>query len=202
MILVADPFDLLGLAPTASSADVRAARRRLAKRLHPDHGGDISSMQDVNRAFELAMRAVRDRAEVAPTAADVDAADVSMRATERSRGHEAHDAADVPRAAWWIDEDRPSFTIDALPVVAFEALLEVALRIGDVVADDSPYLFDVELRGAYACTCRVELVPDAGSSTVSLTVMGADREHWPPAAEAVRDLWISELNAPPDEDGR
>jgi hypothetical protein len=210
---VPDPFEVLGLPTSATLADVRAARRRLAMLLHPDHGGDSSSMQDVNRAFDLAVRAVRerrsaDRGAVERTS-DRDAvatddgwptSSASAAAAEPSDATAvAHDRAgsaddEVPRAVWWFDEDRPSFTIDALPVVAYEALLEVAGRIGSVIVDDPPYLLDVVLSGRYACTCRVDIVPDAGSSTVSITVVGPDREHWPPAAEAVRDLWIRELN--------
>ena len=42
----------MGLEPGASVADVQAARRRLAKRAHPDAGGTAAEMQVVNAAAE------------------------------------------------------------------------------------------------------------------------------------------------------
>ncbi len=50
-----DPFEVLGLTRQASLDEVRAARRTLAMRLHPDVGGDIGQMQEVNVAFEAAV---------------------------------------------------------------------------------------------------------------------------------------------------
>ncbi len=47
-----DPFGVLGLGPDATSDDVRAARRELAKRHHPDRGGDPAAMQAVNEAAD------------------------------------------------------------------------------------------------------------------------------------------------------
>ena len=66
----------------------------------------------------------------------------------------------------------PSFVIDALPAEAFEALLVVTSWIGEVLVDEPPYLLEVHLHDPAPCWCRLELVPDAGSSTVSLTVAG------------------------------
>src|SRR5215475_7371451 len=58
-----DPFAVLGLAPTATLAEVRAARRRLAKEIHPDLGGDDGRMREVNRAFDQAVRRLLGRPE-------------------------------------------------------------------------------------------------------------------------------------------
>jgi hypothetical protein len=111
--------------------------------------------------------------------------------------------------------------IEALPAEAFEALLVVTSWIGEVLVDEPPYLLDVHLAPPYDCWCRLELVPDAGSSTVSLTVAGVDRADpvggvddvegderddvvdgaSVPDVELIRDLWVRELNrlggAPP-----
>ena len=92
-----------------------------------------------------------------------------------------------------IEWDAPSFTIDALPAEAFEALLVVAATLGDVIDDDPPYVLECLLGDPVACWCRLELVPDAGSSTVSLAVGGVDHAAHPPA-EDVRDVWVAELN--------
>ncbi len=99
-----------------------------------------------------------------------------------------------PSGAPRVQHDIPSFTIDALPAEAFEALLVVASWIGEVAVDDPPYLLEARLDDPVPCWCRLELVPDAGASTVSLTVAfdvppsdGVD-------AETVRDTWVANLN--------
>ena len=68
--------------------------------------------------------------------------------------------------------DVASFTIEALPAEAFEALLVVSTWIGEVLVDEPPYQLDVVLEEPYACWCRLDLVPDAGATTVSLTLAG------------------------------
>ncbi|MFP3900159.1 MAG: J domain-containing protein [Acidimicrobiia bacterium] len=59
-------YDVLGLAPTASAAEVRAAYRSAARDHHPDAGGDPGRMQAVNAAWAVLgdpeRRATYDRA--------------------------------------------------------------------------------------------------------------------------------------------
>ena len=92
-----------------------------------------------------------------------------------------------------MEHDVPSFTIDALPVEAFEALLVVTSWIGELLVDEPPYLLDVHLYEPGHCWCRLELVPDAGASTVSLTVASIGGVP-APDVEAVRDAWVAHLN--------
>ncbi|HEX9259528.1 MAG TPA: hypothetical protein VF855_08310 [Acidimicrobiales bacterium] len=175
-----DPFAVLGLAPDASLADVRDARRRLAKDLHPDVGGDGERMREVNRAFDQAVRSVRERERPA----------TRPRPARRSRS----DPPPRPGGwARWVEHDNPSFTIDVLPAEAFEALLVVASWNGEVLVDDPPYLLDVHLYEPAECWCRLELVPEAGATSVSLTVASPSARE-APAVEAVRDLWVGMLN--------
>ena len=87
----------------------------------------------------------------------------------------------------------PSFTIDALPAESFEALLVVTSWMGEVLVDDPPYVLEVHLTEPSPCWCRLDLVPDAGGSTVSLTVAGIDGATTPDP-ESVRDLWVANLN--------
>ena len=47
-----DPFPVLGVGPDATLDEVRMARRRLAARFHPDHGGDATRMGEINVAFD------------------------------------------------------------------------------------------------------------------------------------------------------
>ncbi len=104
-------------------------------------------------------------------------------------------ATDPPAGASMVWQfDHPSFTVEALPVAAFEALLVVATWIGETIDDDPPYRLDVALGDPSPCWCRLDLVPDAGSTTVSLTV-GTERGTPIPDTDAVRDVWINGLNA-------
>jgi hypothetical protein len=47
-------WHFLGLQPGASRHDIEHAHRRLAKLLHPDHGGTNEDMVRLNEAYELA----------------------------------------------------------------------------------------------------------------------------------------------------
>lgn len=92
----------------------------------------------------------------------------------------------------------PSFVVEALPVETFESLLIVAAWLGEVIDDDPPYRLDVRLAPIEGFVpadtwCRLDLVPDAGASTVSLTAatpLGVG----PPDVEALRDVWVHALN--------
>lgn len=52
--VTADPFAVLGLAPTASEAEVKAAYRAAARRLHPDAGGDGAAFRELAAAAKRA----------------------------------------------------------------------------------------------------------------------------------------------------
>jgi hypothetical protein len=174
-----DPFTVLGVDRGAGEEELRAARRRLAQSLHPDHaGGTTEAMRTVNVAFQEALARLGhpDGRTPAPTG---DHGEASVRPARRPSGPVAHDVA--------------SFTIEALPAEAFEALLVVSSWLGDVLDDDPPYQLDVLLGEPFRCWCRLDLLPDAGASTVSLTLAGVDGRGVPDL-DAVRDAWVSELN--------
>lgn len=168
-----DPFDVLGLPRSANQAQVIEARRRLAKSVHPDSGGNVESMQRVNLAAEQALA----RLSTAPTTP-----------TRRSNPGQGQQTVVVPTR-----HDHPSFTVEALPVEAFEGLIIVASWIGELVDDDPPYRIEVRLRDPGPGWCALDLVPDAGASSVSLSV--ASEPGWPqPDIDRVRDVWIDGLN--------
>jgi len=176
----ADPFATLGLSATASAEDVRAARKELAKRHHPDRGGDSTDMRTVNEAADAALARIAERRpEPASGESRRDPSAPNLTADERIPGRVAR--------------DMPSFTVEALPVETFEGLLVVASWIGEVLDDDPPYRLEVHLHEPSECWCRLEVVPDAGASTVSLTVAGFDDVPAPDIV-AVRDLWVEQLN--------
>lgn len=175
---MSDPFVVLGLDDTASADAVRHARRSLAKRHHPDAGGDAEMMRTINQAAGRALQAIHGR--------------TSSESGAEPRSPNAGEERPRPEPTG-VTRDAPSFTVEALPAETFEALLVVANWIGDVLDDDPPYRLDIHLREPGPCWCCLELVPDAGASTVSITVAsepGLDT----PNVELVRDTWVEQLN--------
>jgi hypothetical protein len=169
------PFEVLGIPADSDEAAVRKAFRERAQQLHPDVGGDDRSMAALIEAYRAAVAAVR-----SPEAQA--AVPVGRGARRRPRGN---------RRA---EHDIASFTVDALPVVAFEALHMVASTLGDVSDDNPPYMIEFLVRDAETLWCRCDLVPDAGSTTVAVTVYPAGEEPLV-RVDAMRDLLIAELNA-------
>jgi len=171
-----DPFRLLGLSPGASADDVRRARRDLAKDAHPDVGGDANQMRSINDAAAAALKLIAEGVPVSPEPRSDDAAAPSGSNWEPTR------------------RDMPSFTVEALPVDTFEALLLAAAALGEVEDDDPPYGLDVLMSAPLGCWCHLSVVPDAGASTVSIAVAPEPESVLPPI-ERVRDAWITELNS-------
>jgi hypothetical protein len=178
-----DPFAVLGLDDRATVEEIRSARRRLAFEAHPDRGGDARRMQQINEAHDAAVAELAHRAAAAddPVAPAPDAPPPS--------------SGPSPRRGRVVDHEAASFVVHCLPVDAFEALLVCASWLGEVVDDDPPYRLDVHLEVPASCWCRLDLVPDAGASTVSITVAWLEDTAWPaPTVEEVRDVWIGALN--------
>ena len=176
--MVDDPYAILGVDRGAGEQELRAARRRRAQELHPDHaGGTTEAMRRLNLAFERAMADA-----TAPIGPPEPAADVPPPPTPP-----------VPRPGGRVAHDVASFTIEALPVEAFEALLIVSTWLGEVLVDEPPYQLDVALGEPFECWCRLDLVPDAGSTTVALTLASLD-DRPVPDLDAVRDALVADLN--------
>ena len=181
-----DPFARIGLPATASADEVRAARNRLAKVQHPDVGGDGEAMQELNEAVVDALRLISRRDAAAPAGPATEPDPVEPDSTDPEWTG--------PRI------DIPSFTVEALPAETFQALLAAAQQLGSVLDDDPPYRLDVELSPGVVAAgdpmvgtilCRLDVVPDAGASTVNLLIAG---EVGLVPIERVRDLWIAALN--------
>jgi hypothetical protein len=174
-----DARRLLGLDDDADAEAVRAARRRLAKQIHPDvEGGSNEAMRRLNEAADEVLHGLGG-VEVAPRS--------------RSRPEQPTRPPRRSSSRARFDHDVASFVIEALPAVAFEALLVVTSWIGEVVNDEPPYQLDVLLIDPLRCWCRLDLVPDAGASTVSLTIAAMPEEALPDIDD-VRDLWVASLN--------
>lgn len=179
---------MLGLAASATERDVVEARRRLAKRAHPDAGGSVEQMQRLNDAADAALRAI-----AGPRPAS--GRPPRRRSDPPSWSSSASSSTAPPwsQAPGHVRRDHPSFTIEALPVEAFEALLVVASWFGDLIDDDPPYALELALTEPLGGWCRLDLVPDAGASTVSVAVAGAHGQP-APSVEAVRDAFVAGLN--------
>lgn len=159
-------FALLGVTSDVTAEHLRRAWHARARQAHPDAGGDAALMQQVNAAYDLCRRHV----EQGVTAAE-------------DRWEQ-------------VTRDAPSFVIEVLPVVAFEALIVATSWLGEMLVDEPPYLLEVHLHDPAPCWCRLELVPDAGATTVSLTVSAVEQGPTP-SAIAVRDRFVTVLNELP-----
>ncbi|NND74347.1 MAG: hypothetical protein HKN44_05020 [Ilumatobacter sp.] len=178
-----DPFRDLGLERSADADAVRAARRRLAKEHHPDTGGDEGQMRRINAAAADALQAI-EAPPGSPPPRSPTPADGPLTPDDPASGFDGQPTG--------LTSDVPSFTVEALPAETFEALLVVATWIGEVLDDDPPYRLDTHLFEPVPCWCRLELVPDAGASSVSITIARTGAAL--PSLEAVRDVWVDQLN--------
>jgi hypothetical protein len=188
-----NPFEILGLDANATASDVRRARRELAKHAHPDLGGSHALMQELNEAAAAALSLLSERSDAAVDPVDADAT-TSAPSTSIHRLRVTEPT--VRRVGRWIGHDESSFVVHCLPVEAFESLLVVASWIGEVVDDDPPYRLDLLLTEPGECFCRLDLVPDAGASTVAISLAHIDGAAWPPPTlDEVRDALVAGLNA-------
>lgn len=151
---------LLGLDETYSENDLKRARRQALVSRHPDHGGSLEALD----AVESAVRAL------------------SQFGLDRTR----------TSTESWVQRrsEKPSFVIDVLPVEAFEVLLLAAAELADVVDDDPPYRLEVRMHEPRDTWVIFEVLPEAGGSTVFLTVESPNGIN----LDDVRDAWIDAIN--------
>lgn len=170
-----NPFVVLGVDESATEQDLRQAWRHLAVRAHPDAGGSHEQMTQLNQALHLCLIQVRERAQ------QIEPIKKTLRPVRRR-----------------IAQEMSSFTVNVLPVECWHALEIVAATCGPTIAAEPPYLLefflqDSPLENAIQSWCRCDLVPEAGSTTVHVTVGSAD-ELSAPELDNVRDFLVAELN--------
>ena len=170
-------YQLLGVTRSSTVSEIVAARRVLAREFHPDRGGDPQHMALINLAFDAIIASLGEESDEQTTS------------TTTTQGSQVDIAtSDSVSKFSRFSVDRPSFTINALPVVAYEVLLLAARVLGDISSDEPPYLLEVQLEDPPMTWCRLEIVPDAGSSTISFVI---DKEI---DAQLIRDLWVTTIN--------
>jgi hypothetical protein len=184
-----DPFVVLGISQNSTVEEIRIAWRNKARTCHPDVGGTVQDMQQLNEALELAVLYVLQGGKnrnggIRDTAG-----------AHEATSHVHSDSSKNSRRASWarISRELASFTIDCLPVEAHEALLIAVSWHGDVVVDESPYLLEAIVRDPYSCWVRFDIVPEAGASMVNVAVATALGEQ-PVSSEDIRDLFVDSLN--------
>jgi curved DNA-binding protein CbpA len=179
-----DPFVVLGVSAGATPQEIRLAWRQLAKKCHPDAGGDAQQMVLLNDALAQALEAMHELPSSTETR-DHTRSSSLRRNTPEERTHR-------------VRHDVSSFTFNVLPVESFELLEIVANSSGSVIESDCPYLLEFSLEtfgDAFTSSdwCRCELVPEAGGTMVHLTIGGlATSTHLD--VEVVRDELIRCIN--------
>ena len=97
-----DPYTVLGVAPSASSAEIKAAYRALVKQHHPDAGGDQQRILALNAAYEIVgdreRRALHDRSRAVGTGASAAATAAVGRAARSASAQAARGDAEL--LAW------------------------------------------------------------------------------------------------------
>jgi hypothetical protein len=165
--LTQDPFRILGLGHDASETEVRARFRELALREHPDVGGDPAVMARLIAAYRSAL-----------VLASAPRAPGGVMPLRRARS----------------ERDASSFTVDVLPVEAFEYVRLAAAALGEISDEEVPYALEFLVRAGETVWCRCELFPDAGSTTVAVTVAPAGPEPLV-RVDGMRDLLVAEINS-------
>jgi hypothetical protein len=179
-----DPFVVLGISAGSTPQEIRLAWRQLAKKCHPDAGGDAQQMIQLNEALAQALEAMND---------------LSSSAENHSHTRSSTLRRDIPEEkSHRVRHDVSSFTFNVLPVESFELLEIVANISGSVIESDCPYLLEFSLEtfgDAFTSSdwCRCELVPEAGGTMVHLTVGGLATSTYLDV-EVVRDQLIRYIN--------
>ena len=172
----------------ATAAGVREARRRLAKVMHPDlvagGGGGAGAVAEASARLALVNHAV-----------ELALADLAARGPELAEAGGA--TADVPiPVSWSEDAEEVTFTVDHLPVDAFELLVLAFSSIGDPKVVDEPYLLEGQVDDPFLGIARVELAPEAGGSLVTVTTWPFPRATTPaPTAGQVAGRLLWEVRA-------
>ena len=176
-MIAEEAFGLLKISIGSSSDEIRRAWRIQSTVHHPDTGGSNESMIRLNQALEVALG----------WCANSQVSDTLL------GGMEAY-----PVMAHRVRRDVSSFTVNVLPVECWLALEVVASLCGPTIHEDPPYfleflLQDSSLPFSRDSWCRCECVPEAGATTIHLSIGNIGGSDVPDIDE-VRDFLIEQFN--------
>ena len=176
-MIASEAFSLLAVEPGSSVEEIRKAWRQQSVLFHPDTGGTNEAMIALNNALEIALEWSPEQDIEASIDGDLKKASSAVHRLRR---------------------DVSSFTVNVLPVECWHGLEIVAALCGPIIQDDPPYLLefllhDTSLPHSLHGWCRCECVPEAGGTTVHLTV-GSAHENEMPNIDEVRDYLVEQLN--------
>jgi hypothetical protein len=188
-----DPFKALGVTRDATLDEIRAAWKMQARSHHPDTGGTVQDMQHLNEALRLAVMELKKAA--AGTQSNGDTADArdDFTTVKSSSHNNQRDTRRTRQRVRRVSRDVSSFTVECLPVETFEALLIAISWYGEVVLEESPYLVEAILTDPCQCWVRLDIVPEAGASMVSVIVATYDGAV-EVLSDHIRDLFVTALN--------
>ena len=171
------PFEILGVLPGASATDIRNAWRKKAAHSHPDVGGSHAEMVELNEALVQALSWVR----------------TTKSKVEASRNQSTHRPG-----KGFVSRDMSCFTVDALPVDAWRILHLCASECGPILDEEEPYLLefmmhDTSIPELRTVVCQCEIVPEAGSSMVHVSVFSDVGKT--PDVEFIRDYLVGIINS-------
>ena len=159
-----DPYEVLGVGPGASNADIKAAYRRLAKELHPDARGGSAAMharfQEVTAAYnQLKDEAARRRFE---------AERLSETVQRRHKPQPAFEETATPAAT------APGSQTEDVFAELFEGIKNAGKRVFRARGEDRTYRLSVTfLEAANGARRRVKL---EGGRTVELAVPAGTKD--------------------------
>ena len=176
-MITSEAFSLLAIEPGSSVEDIRKAWRQQSVLFHPDTGGSNEAMIALNNALEIALGWSPEQV-----------------VENVVQGESKKASSSVHR----LRRDVSSFTVNVLPVECWQGLEIVAALCGPTIQDDPPYLLefllhDTSLPNSLHGWCRCECVPEAGGTTIHLTV-GSAHESELPNIDEVRDFLVEQLN--------
>ncbi len=138
-----DPYRVLGIPPSASAAELRAAYRRQARRRHPDHGGSTEDMARLNAAYAALRNDRAGRAPAGKERAGTPTQDAPARCSPPDQRHAGASAwaAGRPALEQHLDQEAAVVAWLALLVAAGVLVRLVAVLLGPPL--DSSYFLQL-----------------------------------------------------------